>query len=407
MMTFQDILNFCRSSFTEKEKGTKFEKIMCAWLKTDPRFNELQSVWMWEDFPSRKDFGGKDIGIDLVARTETGDYWAIQCKCYAETATIDKPAVDSFLSTSAKAFTDPETLQTVRFAHRVWISTTNHWGTNAEQAIQNQNPPVTRINLADLTASAVDWEQLYNGIAGTQARTAKKQPLEHQRTAIEKARQHFIEQGNDRGKLIMACGTGKTYTSLKTVEALLNNHGLVLFLVPSISLLGQTLNEWSADAEKPIKAICICSDSTASRNRKKDDDDPTFSAIDLALPATTDPRNISKQLRRYRNHDGLVVVFSTYQSIEAVFEAQQQILLDTNGQYGTFDFIVCDETGQLRHFRPIGGILSARQSQINQTSSNFIDTVDTESADGLPGLVSRIESGKLFCDSRQRLRGGQ
>lgn len=343
MMTFQDILNFCRSSFTEKEKGTKFEKIMCAWLKTDPRFNELQSVWMWEDFPSRKDFGGKDIGIDLVARTETGDYWAIQCKCYAETATIDKPAVDSFLSTSAKAFTDPETLQTVRFAHRVWISTTNHWGTNAEQAIQNQNPPVTRINLADLTASAVDWEQLYNGIAGTQARTAKKQPLEHQRTAIKKARQHFIEQGNDRGKLIMACGTGKTYTSLKTMEALLNNHGLVLFLVPSISLLGQTLNEWSADAEKPIKAICICSDSTASRNRKKDDDDPTFSAIDLALPATTDPRNISKQLRRYRNHDGLVVVFSTYQSIEAVYEAQQQILLDTNGQYGTFDFIVCDE----------------------------------------------------------------
>ena len=293
MMTFQDILNFCRSSFTEKDKGTKFEKIMCAWLKTDPRFNELQSVWMWEDFPSRKDFGGKDIGIDLVARTETGDYWAIQCKCYAETATIDKPAVDSFLSTSAKSFTDPETLQTVRFAHRVWISTTNHWGTNAEQAIKNQTPPVTRINLADLTNSAVDWEQLYNGIAGAEARSAKKQPMEHQKEAIAAARKYFIEQGNDRGKLIMACGTGKTYTSLKTVEDLLGNHGLVLFLVPSISLLGQTLNEWSADAEKPIKAICICSDSTASRNRKVDEDDPTFSALDLALPASTDPRNIS------------------------------------------------------------------------------------------------------------------
>lgn len=343
MMTFQDILNFCRSSFTEKDKGTKFEKIMCAWLKTDPRFNELQSVWMWEDFPSRKDFGGKDIGIDLVARTETGDYWAIQCKCYAETATIDKPAVDSFLSTSAKSFTDPETLQTVRFAHRVWISTTNHWGTNAEQAIKNQTPPVTRINLADLTNSAVDWEQLYNGIAGAEARSAKKQPMEHQKEAIAAARKYFIEQGNDRGKLIMACGTGKTYTSLKTVEDLLGNHGLVLFLVPSISLLGQTLNEWSADAEKPIKAICICSDSTASRNRKVDEDDPTFSALDLALPASTDPRNISKQLRRYRNHDGLVVVFSTYQSIEAVYEAQQQILHDTNKQYGIFDFIVCDE----------------------------------------------------------------
>ena len=343
-MTFQDILNFCRSSFTEKDKGTKFEKIMCAWLKTDPKYTQLLTqVWMWEDFPSRKDFGGKDIGIDLVARTETGDYWAIQCKCYADTATIDKPAVDSFLSTSAKSFTDPETLQTVRFANRVWISTTNHWGNNAEQAIKNQTPPVTRINLADLTSSAVDWEQLYNGIAGEQARQAKKKPMAHQEEAIAAAQKYFIDEGNDRGKLIMACGTGKTYTSLKTVETLLDNHGLVLFLVPSISLLGQTLNEWSADAERPIKAICICSDSTASRNRNVDDDDPTFSALDLALPASTDPRNISKQLRRYRKHDGLVVVFSTYQSIEAVYEAQQQILHDTNNQYGIFDFIVCDE----------------------------------------------------------------
>lgn len=344
MMTFQDILNFCRESDSEKEKGTKFEKIMCAWLKTDPRFNELQTVWMWEDFPSRKDFGGKDIGIDLVARTDMGEYWAIQCKCYAENALIDKSAVDSFLATSSRTFTDPETHQTIGFANRVWISTTNEWGANAEQAIQNQNPPVTRINLTDLTASAVDWEKLYKGISGTKARPVQKKTLmAHQKEAIDKAQEYFINQGNERGKLIMACGTGKTYTSLKTVENLLDNKGLVLFLVPSISLLGQTLNEWSADAEKPIKAICICSDNTASRNRRKEDDDPTFSAIDLALPATTDPRNISKQLCRYRNHDGLVVVFSTYQSIEAVYEAQQQTLKDTENQYGIFDFIVCDE----------------------------------------------------------------
>jgi len=342
-MTFNDILAYCRSSYSEKDKGTKFEKIMCAWLKTDPRFNELESVWMWEDFPSRKDFGGKDIGIDLVARTETGDYWAIQCKCYAETTTIDKPAVDSFLSTSAKSFVDPITFQTTRFAHRVWISTTNHWGTNAQQAIEHQNPEVTRINLADLTESKVDWEKLYDGISGKAARLTQKQPMEHQIKAIEAAQKYFIEEQNDRGKLIMACGTGKTYTSLKTVETLLENKGLVLFLVPSISLLGQTLNEWSSDADKPIKAICICSDSTASRNRKQDDDDPTFSAIDLALPASTDPKNISKQLKRYREHDGLVVVFSTYQSIESVYQAQQQILKDTNNQYGIFDFIICDE----------------------------------------------------------------
>ena len=91
-MNFKDILHkFRTESFTEREKGTKFERLMRSWLLTDPRYNELEKVWLWEDFPGRKDFGGTDTGIDLVAKTEMGDYWAIQCKCYAEDAVIDKP----------------------------------------------------------------------------------------------------------------------------------------------------------------------------------------------------------------------------------------------------------------------------------------------------------------------------
>ena len=91
-MNFKEILHkFRTESFTEKEKGTKFERLMRSWLLTDPRYNELEKVWLWEEFPGRKDFGGTDTGIDLVAKTEMGDYWAIQCKCYAEDATIDKP----------------------------------------------------------------------------------------------------------------------------------------------------------------------------------------------------------------------------------------------------------------------------------------------------------------------------
>ena len=112
---------------------------MRSWLLTDPRYNALEKVWLWEDFPGRKDFGGTDTGIDLVAKTEMGDYWAIQCKCYAEDAVIDKPAVDSFLATSSRTFTNEVTFQTTRFAKRIWISTTNHWGSNAEEAIQDLN----------------------------------------------------------------------------------------------------------------------------------------------------------------------------------------------------------------------------------------------------------------------------
>ena len=341
-MTFSEVLNkFRMESFTQKDKGTKFERLMRSWLLSDPRYSNLTEVWMWEDFPSKKDFGGKDTGIDLVARTDTGEYWAIQCKCYKEDAVIDKAAVDSFLATSSRTFLDVDSLQTTSFARRVWISTTNHWGSNAEEAIQNQNPPLNRVGLVDLQISPVDWKLLLDGLKGKNAMLPGKQPREHQLRAMSAAHEYF--ETHDRGKLIMACGTGKTYTALKIAEDMLPGKGLVLCLVPSISLLGQTLNAWCADATKPLKGICICSDAKASRKIKRDFDDTQDSSLDLAVPATTNPKSIARQLKQYRSHDGLTVVFSTYQSIGAIKAAQDETLKETGGSYGTFDLIVCDE----------------------------------------------------------------
>lgn len=345
-MTFNNVLNkFRAESFTQKDKGTQFERLMRSWLLSDPRYSNLTDVWMWEDFPSKADFGGKDTGIDLVARTDTGDYWAIQCKCYKEDATIDKPAVDSFLATSSRTFKDVDTLQTTSFSNRLWISTTNKWGVNAEEVIQRQILPVNRVSLVDLQNSPVDWQLLLDGLKGKDAMLPGKQPLEHQLRAMSAA--HYYFTTHDRGKLVMACGTGKTYTALKIAEEMLPEKGLVLFLVPSISLLGQTLNAWCADATKPIKGICICSDAKASRkitrSIKAAEDDTIDSAVDLAVPATTNPKSIAKQLKAYRSHDGLTVVFSTYQSIEAIKAAQDETLKETGGSYGKFDLIVCDE----------------------------------------------------------------
>jgi len=100
-MTFLDVLNYLRAdSLSEHEKGTRFERLMKSWFLADPRYSELTDVWLWEEFPARKDFGGSDLGIDLVARTELGDYWAIQCKFYDEKTVIDKASVDSFISNS-------------------------------------------------------------------------------------------------------------------------------------------------------------------------------------------------------------------------------------------------------------------------------------------------------------------
>ena len=341
-MSFNEVLSdFRKTSFTERNKGTRFERLIKAWFKTDPRFTEkLEAVWMWEEFPGRKDFGGKDIGIDLVAKTDMGDYWAIQCKCYDENAYIDKGEIDSFIAASGKSFVNGLG-QTKTFAARYWVSTSNNWSATADEEIQNQIIPFKRITLADLQSSPVDWQKLYDGAEGKSALAEGKKPFEHQLAAISKASEYF--ESHDRGKLIMACGTGKTYTSELIAEQLLQEKGLVLFMVPSIALLGQTLNSWCADAKKPIKAVCICSDSKASRKTGRDADYTLDSTVDLALPASTDPDSVKKQLLQYRNHDGLVVVFSTYQSVDAVSGAQKAILSETNNEYGVFDLIICDE----------------------------------------------------------------
>jgi len=340
-MTFQSLLTKYRThSFSERDKGDRFERLMQAYLKSDPKYAyRFRSVWLWNEFSGRKDLGGNDTGIDLVALTWEGDYWAIQCKCFDAAATIDKQAVDSFLSTSGREFKNSNQ-QSAVFSQRLWISTTNKWGPNANEAIKNQNPPVTRISLSDLEHSPVEWELLEQGVKGEEARTAKKEIRPHQQTALDNAHEHF--KTADRGKLIMACGTGKTYTSLRIAENETDGTGLILFLVPSIALLGQSLREWTAEAKEPINPLCICSDPKISRRHSRNDDSDSTSVLDLALPATTDVANIVTQFRQLHEtrRAGMTVVFSTYQSIEVIAQAQQEL---PGSEEGIFDLIICDE----------------------------------------------------------------
>lgn len=342
-MSFHRVLEkYRKMAFSEHDKGARFERLMQAYLQTDPLYAyKFKQVWLWNEFPWRKDLDGKDVGIDLVALTHEGDYWAIQCKCYQETTNLDKGALDSFLATSSRTFKNEE-LKTVGFAQRLWISTTNHWGENATNAITNQNPPVARINLADLQNAAIDWEKLDQGIHGELARLGERELRPHQNEALEKAHAHF--QTQSRGKLIMACGTGKTFTALRIAENETNQAGLVLFLVPSIALLGQTLREWATFAKEPIKAVCICSDAEVSRKRSNEDDSTLSSVLDLALPASTDVNNIVGQFRKIQKSakPGMTVVFSTYQSIEVIAKAQKELTTLGTG-LDAFDLIICDE----------------------------------------------------------------
>jgi predicted helicase len=342
-MSFQTVIEKYRKiAFSQRDKGERFERLMQAYLLTDPVYsNKFQYVWMWNEFPNRKDFGGKDVGIDLVALTFEGEYWAVQCKCFQEDSLISKGDVDSFLATSSKSFNNSK-LERVEFSHRLWLSTTNHWGINASEAIKNQSPPVSRLNFYELEQAAIDWDKLDKGLTGYNARTTKKTLFQHQRVAVDNVHNGFKKA--DRGKLIMACGTGKTFTALRIAEEETNGNGLVLFLVPSIALLGQTLREWSSDAEDSLNPVCICSDPRIAKHTTKYEDSLLTSVVDLALPASTNVDQIVSQLEHSisKKEKGMTVVFSTYQSIEVIANAQRELKKRGIGS-GRFDLIICDE----------------------------------------------------------------
>ncbi|MDR0550344.1 MAG: DEAD/DEAH box helicase family protein [Deltaproteobacteria bacterium] len=343
-MNLREILDKYRiESLSEREKGYRFEKLMANFLMTYPVYDGvLGQVCLWREWPLKDQISSQDIGIDLVAETIDGKYWAVQCKCYAPTAAISKNMIDSFLGVTGKKFQDSSG-QWIGFANRLWISTTNNWTDVAEIEILNQDIGFQRISLSQLETAAVDWAKLDQGFLGSYARAKKKTILDHQKIALEKFHAHF--QTQERGQLIMACGTGKTFTSLKIAEQETSNQGLILFLAPSLALIAQTLKEWSADAAETLSSIVVCSDADVSRvtatskiKRINSEDLVANSTVDLALPATTKPDKIVERLTDAKERKPFQrrVIFSTYQSIDKVAEALK--LADL-----TVDLIVCDE----------------------------------------------------------------
>ena len=162
-MTIDELLEKYRGEeISERDKGAKFERLMKNFLFTRPEYRrKFSDVWLWNEFPFREELGGGDLGIDLVAKTADDEFWAVQCKFYFDTTPINKSAVDTFLATSSKTFDGDK-----KFSARLWISTTNNWNAEAERAILNQNPPVSRISLVDLQNAAVDWQKLDAGTFG-------------------------------------------------------------------------------------------------------------------------------------------------------------------------------------------------------------------------------------------------
>lgn len=330
MATFNELIKQVNDHIKgTRDRGTAFEEIVVAYLKNEPTYhNKFSHVWMLNEVPDELGIPKKDTGVDIVAQDRiTGGLTAVQAKFY--TGKVGKDTINSFIAEFSKNY----------YEAGILVSTTDQWNRNAEQALEKLSKPMTRIGLSQLEHARINWQLFGFDQPNDHLRQKPKELRDYQQEAIDKSLSYFKQ--HDRGKLIMAPGTGKTFTSLKIAEALMKDQGKsnfnVLYLVPSIQLLSQTLFNWNDDHDEQIymNSFSVVSDAKATKKKHGDDD---LSAKDIGFPATTNVNQLMDNYQKIKSNTGkqMNVIFSTYQSIDVIHKAQDAGLPE-------FDLIVADE----------------------------------------------------------------
>ncbi|MBR3206428.1 MAG: DEAD/DEAH box helicase, partial [Bacillus sp. (in: Bacteria)] len=378
ILSFDQLIQQINENNTQqRDRGTAFEYLVQTYLKNEPIYKNLFShVWMLSEVPKSEGVPKNDIGVDLVGKKKTGELVAIQAKFYDHK--IQKSDIDSFLGELGKDY----------YSEGIIVSTVDEWGKNAEEAVNNRSG-LTRIGLSDLRHSQIDWSTFSFERKEEVTVKALKQPRAYQKEVIANALEHFGE--NDRGQLIMAPGTGKTFTSLKVAEAMAKQSGQetfkVLYLVPSIQLLTQTLRAWNNDTEFTMSSMAVTSDRNASRGVVKQDESNLFvKAADIGFPATTSTEQVLKNWKELKQSEptDLFVVFSTYQSIEVLGKAQEK-------GFPEFDLIVADEA-----HRTTGA------TALNEEDSVFVKVHDNANIKGKKRLYQTATTKIYGADAKSK-----
>ena len=310
------------ASDSEMEKGRKFEEIIKVYLENDPiQKQNIEKVWHFADWARENGHVGVDKGTDLIALSTDGELAGVQCKFRMDNGSITKSEIQSFA------------LDAVRLGINNLIladTVSGNISNSADEALCAVDKNYRRITLELLEESAIDWER-YEQIGKVRLRHEPKMLRDDQKEAVR----NVIEglKSSDRGKMIMACGTGKTFTALRIAESMTKRSGLVLYMVPSLALMSQAVRDWKLDCDYDFLAFSVCSDKNVGMR----DDSINQSFRELALPATTAAKEISHAFHKKRESNKMTVIFSTYQSIQTIENAQK------NHDLPHFDLIICDE----------------------------------------------------------------
>ena len=311
MATFDQFILTLRTEYGEQGAGKPFE-VFCKWfLENDPEWSKIvDKVWLWDDYPNK--WQRQDLGTDLVFRDNEGLIWAVQVKCYGEHRTTTKGDMNSFLADTGRKEVD----------RRLWMQTTNKMEAKAEKTLKGQDKPVTVFNLSSFRDAPLEYPATFSDLYKAKVKDKPKADP-HQIKAIKDAIAGL--RSSDRGQMIMACGTGKTFTTLWIKEALEAHTTLVL--LPSLSLLSQTMREWAWAGNTDFDILNVCSDKSVGK--KTEDMDPD----DAPFPVTSDVEEIAKFLKLPNPK----VVFCTYQSSDLIAQAQ------IDASVPRFDLAVADE----------------------------------------------------------------
>ncbi|EJB86059.1 hypothetical protein HPHPH9_0658 [Helicobacter pylori Hp H-9] len=311
----------------QRHKGSLFEKISKQFLQEHDSANEYESIDLWSDFKLRGNKG--DRGIDMVITTSNKEYIAVQCKFHQNSISYND--ISTFLSQLQAGVGE------VRFKKGIIISTSKLTRAALEEIEQIRSTgmgiDIDLITEEDFIYSKLDWDKFDPMQTQDELPLCdKKKPRPHQTEAINATKEYFSSPKNTRGKLIMACGTGKTYTSLKIMEAL--DPKITLFLAPSIALLSQTFREYAQEKSEPFYASIVCSDDKVGKSKDEDNDDIKFS--ELPIKPSTRLEDILSVHKKAQKENKRFIIFSTYQSALRIKEAQEAGL-------GKIDLIICDE----------------------------------------------------------------
>jgi superfamily II DNA or RNA helicase len=312
------------SEKNNKEKGNAFEQLVYAYFKLEPKYSFYDEVWPFSDVPSlvleELMLPSQDIGIDLIAKI--GDeYHAIQCKYHQDNSqSVTFKEVSTFISLleSNTKITQGYICSTADITSRI---------------LGKLNTKPINLLLND-TWAELDELFFARSKAFLEGKKPKElvsyKPKEHQKKALKSAKEYFIQENKQRGKLIFPCGAGKSLTGYWMTTELKAKKTIVA--VPSLSLVKQTLEVYLREvvaSKRSVKWLCICSDEGIGK-----DDDIVYFTENIGVPCQTDALYIQNWLEA--NKDEEIFIFTTYQS--------GRIIADISKQLGiTFDLGIFDE----------------------------------------------------------------